>query len=518
MEDQHGEDDAIDQSSIGQQLSIALEKAFANAAERPSANLMAVLFLIAGMGSYWVWARYSLYGSPALQNISSESEIAFYLLNILVHGIVLFCAGLFANLFVPFANHHAYTLVVLFLSIGGTVCMFASVCVGPDIANSILMVGSALSGVGMAGIIFLWACIYSIIPSERIRASSIMGAAVFGIALNYIIDGLPEIVSLVLVVIFPIVAIVCAKKGLSCGLAVGTVKPLQPKVKRRTFIRPPSHLFAYCFIFGIPLGFFRTQSVSATTSLLAGNWVTITSSALLLIFLVLGAMYFANKWFKANAKGKLAAPLMTAGLLLLSFPLFDVAENNTVAGVLIFSGFFFYQTYVYIELAGVLSSSRAGAVRIFSIGVAATDFSIALGAGLGVLSRPLSEMGFVGVTIGITYLLFICGFFLLNNQSLPKNIEQSRETSDHLSIASSVSLNCRAIVRNYRLSEREAEVLNYLVRGRSAQSVAKELHVSANTARTHISHIYAKCGVHSREDLIVRVEELYEAHTETRPS
>ena len=39
-----------------------------------------------------------------------------------------------------------------------------------------------------------------------------------------------------------------------------------------------------------------------------------------------------------------------------------------------------------------------------------------------------------------------------------------------------------------------------LVRGRSASSIATQLSISTETARTHICHIYQKTDIHSREE------------------
>ena len=61
---------------------------------------------------------------------------------------------------------------------------------------------------------------------------------------------------------------------------------------------------------------------------------------------------------------------------------------------------------------------------------------------------------------------------------------------------------CRYLAATYGLTERETDVLALLVDGRSVPYVQETLHVSANTAKTHIRHIYQKLGVHNRQDLI----------------
>ena len=62
------------------------------------------------------------------------------------------------------------------------------------------------------------------------------------------------------------------------------------------------------------------------------------------------------------------------------------------------------------------------------------------------------------------------------------------------------------MVNRYRLSRREADVLDLLARGRDVPYIAEELVISKNTVRSHIKSIFAKTGVHSRQELIDLVE------------
>lgn len=53
------------------------------------------------------------------------------------------------------------------------------------------------------------------------------------------------------------------------------------------------------------------------------------------------------------------------------------------------------------------------------------------------------------------------------------------------------------------LSPREQEVLAHLVRGLSDRDIAQALFISVRTVQTHLAHIYAKLGVHSRTEAAV---------------
>jgi LuxR family maltose regulon positive regulatory protein len=58
------------------------------------------------------------------------------------------------------------------------------------------------------------------------------------------------------------------------------------------------------------------------------------------------------------------------------------------------------------------------------------------------------------------------------------------------------------------LSDSELRVLRYLPTNLSGPEIAGELHVSLNTVRTHMRHLYAKLGTHRRADTVARARVL----------
>ncbi len=62
------------------------------------------------------------------------------------------------------------------------------------------------------------------------------------------------------------------------------------------------------------------------------------------------------------------------------------------------------------------------------------------------------------------------------------------------------------VAERYRLSAREAQVCEYLARGRSQTYIRDALLLSKNTVATHVRRIYTKLDVHSKQELIDLVE------------
>jgi LuxR family transcriptional regulator, maltose regulon positive regulatory protein len=58
------------------------------------------------------------------------------------------------------------------------------------------------------------------------------------------------------------------------------------------------------------------------------------------------------------------------------------------------------------------------------------------------------------------------------------------------------------------LSDSELRVLRYLPTNLTGPEIARELYVSHNTVRTHITHLYAKLGTHTRAEAVTRARAL----------
>lgn len=69
---------------------------------------------------------------------------------------------------------------------------------------------------------------------------------------------------------------------------------------------------------------------------------------------------------------------------------------------------------------------------------------------------------------------------------------------------------CAALAEAFALSHREVDVLYFVGKDLTRTQISEELSLSSETIKTHLSHIYQKCGVHTRSDLqaLIRAEQL----------
>jgi LuxR family maltose regulon positive regulatory protein len=57
------------------------------------------------------------------------------------------------------------------------------------------------------------------------------------------------------------------------------------------------------------------------------------------------------------------------------------------------------------------------------------------------------------------------------------------------------------------LSDSELRVLRFLPSNLSAPEIAAQLYLSTSTVKTHMRHIYAKLGVHTRTEAVAKARE-----------
>jgi DNA-binding NarL/FixJ family response regulator len=63
----------------------------------------------------------------------------------------------------------------------------------------------------------------------------------------------------------------------------------------------------------------------------------------------------------------------------------------------------------------------------------------------------------------------------------------------------------KSISKHYELTDRELDVLEWIIAGAENKIVAKELSISLATVKTHLVHIFTKLNVNSRAKLLVKI-------------
>lgn len=64
-----------------------------------------------------------------------------------------------------------------------------------------------------------------------------------------------------------------------------------------------------------------------------------------------------------------------------------------------------------------------------------------------------------------------------------------------------LAASCERLCDKAGLTPREREALGYLAQGLTVAELAQAMGVAKGTAKAHCEHVYAKLGIHGREEL-----------------
>lgn len=104
-------------------------------------------------------------------------------------------------------------------------------------------------------------------------------------------------------------------------------------------------------------------------------------------------------------------------------------------------------------------------------------------------------------------MLIICAMIGIRVTSDVVSTELTRTQFDHVTSFGSNDFATR-IASVYKLTSREAEVLNLLLKGNSVSEISEKLVVANGTTKAHINNIYKKLGIHSKEELFAMTPSL----------
>jgi len=137
--------------------------------------------------------------------------------------------------------------------------------------------------------------------------------------------------------------------------------------------------------------------------------------------------------------------------------------------------------------------------------------------GLGHIKAKLPDTRIVMLTIRDDANTIVSAFqkgasgYLLKNAGVDRIIAAVREArSGGMLMPAPVARQVLDIFRqqapdqDYGLTDREKEVLNEMVSGRTQKEIAERLFVSPNTINTHVQHIYDKLHVHSGTEAVAK--------------
>lgn len=197
--------------------------------------------------------------------------------------------------------------------------------------------------------------------------------------------------------------------------------------------------------------------------------------------------------------GPLGGTYRLSGLLLMGGFLFvEVLGDIGVPGEAVAMSGFLSLIVVMVSLFLVMGKIDGGDAAVtFGRGFAA----LILGEFMGLVVGNFFDIAFFGsaashLMCALAGLCALIAYLYLFTERDFSALSQVAITLDRFDAT------CRKISKQAGLSPREAEVLPLALKGRTGERIASELCISKSTVDTHLRRIYAKCGVHNRQELI----------------
>ena len=196
-----------------------------------------------------------------------------------------------------------------------------------------------------------------------------------------------------------------------------------------------------------------------------------------------------------NKSYRLAVFLEIIGIMMMPWPtLLDglfVGEALALAGYLGLEAVLISLFLVIASLSGTRTSTA------FSQGF----LSLFSGEAIGLLAGNAILAG-GDAAIALFLLVFLAGVIVLLSYVFLFTERDFDKLSQMENASDSLERTCAAIVAQFGLSAREADVLAFCLRGRTGERIAQELYISKSTVETHLKRIYGKTGVHNRQELL----------------
>lgn len=182
--------------------------------------------------------------------------------------------------------------------------------------------------------------------------------------------------------------------------------------------------------------------------------------------------------------------------------------GETVTLTLLIGVRFAYCMIIVLFFARYATERDISPITAFGLG----KFFVCVGDILGIALGMLLREGVVGGVLSLDRSLllamafaFVACLFVLNSSEAagahgPSQSALPQELAGP--VPDAIAAGAAVVAERYRLTPREAEVLLLLGRGRSVPFIRDELLISRQTAAVHVKHIYAKTGVHSKQELI----------------
>ena len=206
--------------------------------------------------------------------------------------------------------------------------------------------------------------------------------------------------------------------------------------------------------------------------------------------------------------------VLVAGLMLLGT---GNAVVTTAGTSLVNLGYLMFEITALNDFCTAAKSRHRSLVRTF--GSARIAITVGLLAGW-VTTAGVHGFGFNGSSLAVCCALSILGIvvastivFTAKEVFQARNVATDQVKLEHAedfakSAEELFQESLAAFAERYKLSPRETEIAEQLLRGRTVSYISEQLFIAPGTVKTHMHKIYSKLGIHNKMELLDAFEEI----------
>lgn len=456
------------------------------------------LLLMLGMSCYWVWFISGLFSTSVWYGIERTSWPWVLVTNMATLALL----ALMARRLSPYVERISVVVAAGLVTSAGIV--LATLGFNIDgLPWTVVLIGALLTGAGSAPLILFWREASEALASKRVERLLVALSVICATFFYLFFITLPFVVALVICSVAPIAS--------AFLLRASYFSPPHnaPKVRQRganpagSSAGMPVLLLVCCGVLSITQGVFKTAYPSGGSTV----WPLAVSTALLATVIVVAVDFALSKrlpeWIVTKA-------FMPAAIIVLAFVPCAFGYVS-LSGAAMFASYFLFLIYTFSELDSVVSS-RLDGVQLLAVGLCAIDAGFLLGMTLGSAFPQGDSALALGVVLAVAGSCAVVARlrwfreterFLQSGDGVLLFGEGFDEGEEPLEdVVEGIARQSAQVARAYALSDREEEILTHLACGKTAKTIAADTFISYNTVKTHISHIYQKTGVHTREELV----------------
>ena len=522
-----------------------------------------------GFGFYYAWIWLSYDSSVLLPGVSSngtgpgtDTTFFMYLASTTALALMLILAAVFSVLSTRIVRSRLATFTMAAVATLGTVGVRVTAELGAR--HPLFLACCALTGLGTAWVALRLGAVYASVPA---RKAAMRAAASFVLAalLYFLVRGLPGELSLVVMACLPLGAALCTMTTLGDAVVGQDYASGSRSLPTGLFFRLVLAIVVFSLVVGVTRGFsMLTQSSTVLDD--QGSLVVFgMASVALALYVAVGLL---GNDFDISRLYYPVIILAAAGILIV--PLLGGAGlfGGVVVGVA-YACFVMVMWCLFAHVSHVTGASAVRVFGL-GRGASALGTTAGWLAGSGLMgSLGEDPSSTTIVCVIMVFVLFVVSMLVFNDRAIGMALrtasgdrrektrgwdgpvgdesdegdcadapaEDRPDTDDTPAITrdgttsdgaagqafgegggaeggddgdrprlGAWSRSCREVAERFGLSQRETDVLFLLAKGRTIGFIAEDLHVSFNTAKSHIRHVYVKTGVHTRQELLDLVE------------